>query len=346
MQKDLKNCILEELNALAAEFGQKTFVSKYIFTFIHQKNAETLEQITPLSKSFRAAMSEADWGISQLKTIQTFEDIDGTVKFVFETADGCRIESVRLLDDGRNTFCISTQVGCRMGCLFCATGKLKYQRNLTAAEIIDQVYQMHKVVGKANNLVYMGMGEPLDNYDAVMRSVALINHKDGQNIGIRHITISTCGLPEQILRLADEILCPRLAISLHASDDKTRKSIMKAANRCTVRQLIDTLIQYQELTKRRVTIEYCMIQNINDSPQQARQLAELLKPLKCNVNLIEFNPFEGCEFEPSSPAGIRHFAQILERNGIETVIRFKRGQSIRAACGQLGADWLDKDSQG
>lgn len=333
---------MEELNKLAVEFGQKAFVSKYLFTFIHQKTVGTLEQITPLSKPFRAALTKAGWEISTLKTIQTFEDADGTVKFVFETDDGCRIESVRLQDEDRNTFCISTQVGCRMGCLFCATGKLQYQRNLTAAEIVDQVYQMQKVVGKANNLVYMGMGEPLDNYDAVMRSVALINHKDGQNIGIRHITISTCGLPERIGRLAEETLCPRLAISLHAPDDKTRKSLMKAANRCTVRQLIDAVIQYQDFTKRRVTIEYCMIQQANDSPQQARQLAELLKPLNCNVNLIEFNPFEGCEFEPSTPAAVRHFAGILERHGIETIIRFKRGRSIRAACGQLGADWLAK----
>jgi 23S rRNA (adenine2503-C2)-methyltransferase len=341
MEKDLKNCIPEELNAIVAEFGQKPFVAKYLLTFIHQKNAASLDQITPLSKPFRAALTEAGYGISTLKTIQTFEDLDGTTKFVFETADGCRIETVRLRDEERNTFCISTQVGCRMGCLFCATGQLKYQRNLTAAEIVDQVYQMQTVVGKANNLVYMGMGEPLDNYDPVMRSVMLINHKDGQNIGIRHITISTCGLPERILNLADETLHPRLAVSLHAPDDKTRKSLMKAANRCTVRQLIDSVIQYQDIVKRRVTIEYCMIQQANDSPQQARQLAELLKPLKCNVNLIEFNPFEGCDFLPSTPAAIRHFAEILERHGVETVIRFKRGQSIRAACGQLGADWLE-----
>jgi 23S rRNA (adenine2503-C2)-methyltransferase len=343
MEKDLKNCIPEELAAIAAEFGQKPFVARYLFTFIHQKNAATLDQITPLSKPFRAALTDAGWGISTLKIIQTFEDPDGTVKFVFETADGCRIESVRLLDDERNTFCISTQVGCRMGCLFCATGQLKYQRNLTAAEIIDQVYQMQTVVGKANNLVYMGMGEPLDNYDPTMRSVMLINHKDGLNIGIRHITISTCGLPERIAMLAGETLHPRLAISLHAPDDKTRRNLMKAANRCTVRQLIDSVIQYQDAAKRRVTIEYCMIQSLNDAPQQARWLAELLRPLKCNVNLIEFNPFAGCDFLPSTPAAIRYFAGILERNGVETVIRFKRGQSIRAACGQLGADWLERE---
>ena len=342
MEKDLKNLTLPEVEHLTAEFKQKPFLARYIFTFIHQKNCAVLAQITPLSKSFRTSLQEAGYFISSLKTIQTFQDPDGTVKFVFELPDGCRIEAVRLLDDERNTFCISTQVGCRMGCLFCATGRLKYQRNLTAAEIASQVYEMQSICGKAQNLVYMGMGEPLDNYEHTMRSVELLNHADGQNIGIRRITLSTCGLPDKILQLADESLHPRLAVSLHGPDDATRNKVMKIAHKFSIKDLFTALREYQQKTKRRITFEYCMIRDINDSPQQARQLTKLLDGLKCNVNLIEFNPFAGCDFEPSIPAAIKHFAGILERAGIETVIRFKRGQSIHAACGQLGADWLSQ----
>ncbi len=340
MIKDLKSLTWNELEQVAAKYGQKSFVVQYLFTFIHQKNVSALEQITPLSKAFRAALAEAGYHISTLKLIERFEDPDGTMKFVFETSDGNRLEAVRLLDDQRNTLCISTQVGCRMGCLFCATGQLGYQRDLTCGEIADQVYQMQAKVGKVQNIVYMGMGEPLDNYDATMRSVELLNHPEGQNIGIRHITISTCGLPEGIARLADEPLQPRLAISLHGPDDLTRQSLLNISKKVPVQELMSVLRKYQDHTGRRITFEYCMIQNYNDSPQQARLLARLVKPLKCNVNLIEFNAFDGCDFVAASPAGIRQFAAILEREGIETVIRYKRGRSIRAACGQLGADWL------
>jgi 23S rRNA (adenine2503-C2)-methyltransferase len=341
MEKDLKNMTLPQLEQLTAEFKQKPFLARYIFTFIHQKVCTSLDQITTLSKAFRAELQKNEYFISSLKTIQKFEDPDGTVKFVFELPDGCRIEAVRLMDDERNTFCISTQVGCRMGCLFCATGQLKYQRNLSAAEIVDQVYQMEKVCGKAQNLVYMGMGEPFDNYEQTMNSVAIINHPDGRNIGIRHITLSTCGLPDKILQLAEEPLQPRLAVSLHGPDDATRNKIMRISHTYSIRELMAALREYQQMTKRRITFEYCMIRDVNDSPQQARQLAKLAQDLKCNVNLIEFNPFEGCDFAPATQSSIKHFAAILEREGVETVIRFKRGQSIRAACGQLGADWLN-----
>jgi 23S rRNA (adenine2503-C2)-methyltransferase len=340
MEKDLKNMILPEVEQLASKFKQKPFAARYLFNFIHQKACQTLDQITPLSKTFRAELQTAGYFISAIKTIQTFEDPDGTVKFVFEMPDGCRIEAVRLRDDERNTFCISTQVGCRMGCLFCATGQLKYQRNLSAAEIAGQVYQMEKVCGKAQNLVYMGMGEPLDNYEQTIKSVAIINHPEGRNIGIRHITLSTCGLPDKILRLAEEPLHPRLAVSLHGPDDATRSKIMRISQTHSIRELIAALQDYQQMTKRRITFEYCMIRDVNDAPQQARLLAKLAQNLKCNVNLIEFNPFEGGDFAPSTHAAIKHFAAILERENVETVIRFKRGQSIRAACGQLGADWL------
>jgi 23S rRNA (adenine2503-C2)-methyltransferase len=250
------------------------------------------------------------------------------------------IESVRLKDDDRNTLCISTQAGCRMGCKFCATGQLAFQRNLTTSEIVEQVYQAERVCGRIDNLVYMGMGEPLDNFDNVMRSVETLNDKNGRNIGIRHITISTCGLPEQIKQLALSSIQPRLAVSLHAPNDEIRSKLMRVGKTYRLDDILTSLKSYQSATDKRITIEYCMIDGVNDQIDHARSLVKLLRPLKVNVNLIELNTFPGCRYRPSSPEQIRQFAEILSNSGIETIIRFKRGRSIKAACGQLGATWL------
>jgi 23S rRNA (adenine2503-C2)-methyltransferase len=227
-----------------------------------------------------------------------------------------------------------------MGCKFCATGQLKFERNLTAAEIVDQVYKSELSCGRIDNVVYMGMGEPLDNFEATMRSVDILNHKDGRNIGIRHITVSTCGLPEAIRKLAASPVQPRLAMSLHAPDDTTRGKLMRIGSLYPLDEVISALKNYQHVTGKRVTIEYCMIDSVNDRLEQATGLITLLKGLKVNVNLIELNPFPGCRFGPSSAKQIRAFADILSNAGIETIIRFKRGRSIKAACGQLGATWL------
>lgn len=340
MEKNLKNLLLEELKNLLESMGQKPYLAGYIFTFIHQKYIQNTDAITPLSKLFRQQLQQSGFSISQIQPVEQFNDPDGTSKFVFELSDGCRIESVRLLDGDRSTFCISTQAGCRMGCLFCATGQLKFHRDLSAAEIIDQVYRMAQVFGRPDNIVYMGMGEPLDNYEATVRSLRILHDPNGQNIGVRHITISTCGLPQQILDIAQIELKPRLAISLHAANEITRKRIMKISNKHTIGDILDAVRRYQRMADRRVTFEYCMLDGINDSPSQASALASLVRDIQCNINLIEFNPFPGSEFRPTPQTKIRKFAAILEQAGIETVIRFKRGQSIKAACGQLGADWL------
>jgi 23S rRNA (adenine2503-C2)-methyltransferase len=190
----------------------------------------------------------------------------------------------------------------------------------------------------------MGMGEPLDNFDEVIKSVEILNDNRGAGIGIRHITVSTCGLPDAIERLADAAITPRLAVSLNAADDDVRTRLMKIAKKYPLKKLMAALRNYQKKNRRRITFEYCMIEGINDSDQQAKKLLNLLKGLMANVNLIEFNPFEGCRFVPSSPQRISGFASILQQGGLETVIRYKRGQKIRAACGQLGADWLGKES--
>ena len=342
MEKNLKSKTYTELIDLVVACGQKPFTAKYLFSFIHQKDAAHIDEVTPLSKAFRQKLADDGFGIAGIELLETHTDPDGTLKFVFGLPGGARIESVRLKDGERNTLCISTQAGCRMGCKFCATGQLKFQRNLTAAEIVDQVYQAEKTCGKINNVVYMGMGEPLDNYDAVMNSVAILNDPNGRNIGIRHITVSTCGLPPEIKRMASLPLQPRLAISLHGPNDLVRDKIMRINAKYPLADVIASLKIYQSVTSKRITIEYCMMDKINDKVEHAKELIRLLKPLKVNVNLIELNPFDGCEYRPSSAAQIQRFADVLENAGIETIIRFKRGRTIKAACGQLGATWLNK----
>ena len=340
MDKDLKNKSHSELLGIAVDHKQKPFCTQYLFTFIHQKDAVQIDDITPLSKLLRTQLTDEGYFISQINLSEQHDDPDGTVKFVFELNDGARIESVRLKDDERNTLCVSTQAGCRMGCKFCATGQLKFQRDLTAAEIVDQVYHAERICGRIDNLVYMGMGEPLDNFDNVMRSVKILNDKNGRNIGIRHITVSTCGLPEQIKQFALSLIQPRLAVSLHAPNDIIRSKLMRVGKTYRLDDIMTSLKSYQNATGKRITIEYCMIDGVNDQIDHARSLVKLLRPLKVNMNLIELNPFPGCRYAASSANQIRDFSQMLTEAGIETIIRFKRGRSIKAACGQLGATWL------
>ncbi len=338
MSSDLKDKTLNELEQIIAGLGQKKYLAKYIFQFIHAEDAEEISQITPLSKSLRAKLIENDYYISQLSVLNKLTDKDGTIKYVFGLAGGNRIETVLLLDGKRRTLCVSTQAGCKMGCVFCATGKLKFHRNLSAGEIVDQIYSVQKDAAKISNIVYMGMGEPLENYDAVVKSVQILNDPAGKNIGIRHITVSTCGLAPAIKKLAYEKLHPRLAISLNAPTDELRTSLMPINKKYPIAKLLDAVRTYQFKVKERVTFEYIMIKGINDSLLHAGQLVKLLRAVKCNVNLIEYNPHPGCKYKGSGVEKISRFAQVIEEAGIENTIRLKKGSSICAACGQLGAN--------
>jgi 23S rRNA (adenine2503-C2)-methyltransferase len=344
VDKDLKNKTLNELEDIVENFGQKKYLAKYIFTFIHCGDTADISDISPLSKVFRAELLGQGYYISGLNTVQTFTDPDGTIKYLFELGDGERVETVLLFDDNRKTLCVSTQAGCSMNCAFCATAKLKFQRNLTTAEIVDQVNIIQKDRGKINNVVYMGMGEPLQNYDAVLKSVRILNHPEGKNIGIRHLTISTCGDAEGIRKLADEDIRPRLAISLNAPADTLRSKIMAINKKYPIAALFAAVKYYQLTTGERVTFEYVLIKGLNDSRVHAQMLAKLVRGVKCNVNLIEYNPHSHCLFAASSRDTIKQFTQILDDGGIETTIRFKRGRKIRAACGQLGADLIRSDA--
>jgi len=346
MSKDLKDKTLDELEQLVVELGQKKYLAGYIFHFIHVDGEAEISQITPLSKAFRAQLVEQGYHISRLSVLKKLTDKDGTAKYVFSVGNDDRIETVLLPDEARRTLCVSTQVGCAMGCRFCATARIPLQRNLTAAEIVDQVNVVQSDAGRISNVVYMGMGEPLANYAAVIRSLGILNHPKGKNIGIRHITVSTSGVAPAIKKLAGEEICPRLAISLNAPTDALRTKLMPIGAKYPLADLMAAVRFYQSRTRQRVTFEYVMIKDVNDSTVQARMLAKLLDGLACNVNLIEHNPYPGCEFAGSDSTRIRRFALVLEAAGMETTVRFRMGRGIQAACGQLGASWLDGSETG
>jgi 23S rRNA (adenine2503-C2)-methyltransferase len=340
MSSDLKDKTLGELEQIVESLGGRKYLAGYIFNFIHAKDAEQITEITPISKALREQLTEQGLFISRLSVLDKLTDKDRTAKYVFALGDGELIESVLMLDGRRKTVCVSTQVGCVMDCAFCATAKLKFRRNLTAGEIVDQVNTVQKDAGRISNVVYMGMGEPLANYDAVIKSLRILNHPKGKNIGIRHITVSTCGLPPVIRRLASEDVHPRLAVSLNAPTDDLRMRLMPINAKYPIAELLKAVRFYQDRTRQRVTFEYVLIKDLNDSPDHAKMLIKLLAGFSCNVNLIEHNPFSTCKYAASSSARIREFAAILENAGIETTARYKMGRNIKAACGQLGADRL------
>jgi 23S rRNA (adenine2503-C2)-methyltransferase len=356
MNRDLKDKTLEELEKAVVGLGQKKYLAGYLFKFIHTQNGREIAALSTLSKAFRTQLMERGYFISQLKIIDVLTDPDGSAKYLFELADGERIEAVLLPEEERRTLCVSTQVGCPMGCAFCATGRIQFRRNLTAGEIVDQVNTVCSVPVRASeetphgvttnritNIVYMGMGEPLLNYDAVLKSIRILNHSAGKNIGIRHITISTSGIVPGIRQLADEEIRPRLAISLNAPTDALRSRLMPVANKYPLAELLQAVRFYQETTGQRVTFEYVLIDKVNDSVTHARMLVKLLRGLMYNVNLIEHNPFSGCEFTGSSRERIQRFASVLKEAGVETTIRFRMGRRIKAACGQLQAGYRPRE---
>ena len=343
MDKDLKEKTTAEIESIIAGLrqcriglGQRKYLAGYIFGFIHGKGISEIAQITPLSKALREQLTNEGYYISQLNVINKLTDPDGTAKYLFGLSDGNRIETVLLSDDERKTLCVSTQVGCAMNCAFCATAKVKLRRNLTAAEIVDQVNTVQKEQGRIGNVVYMGMGEPLLNYNAVVKSVRILNEPAGKNIGIRHITISTCGIVPAIKKLAEEDIHPRLAISLNAPTDALRMKLMPVGAKYPIADLIEAAKFYWLKAKQRVTFEYVLIKGTNDTVLHAQMLAKLLRHIRCRVNLIEFNPHPGCEFVASGKERIGRFMEVLEQAGVKTTVRFKMGQSIKAACGQLG----------
>ena len=280
-------------------------------------------------------------GIPEVAAVNT-SNIDGTQKFLFKYMDGNIIESVVMKYKHGNTICVSTQVGCRMGCSFCASTIGGIVRNLTAGEIIGQVLAAQREIGeRISNVVLMGSGEPLDNFENVMKFINLINSDVSLNIGQRHITLSTCGIVPRIRELADLNLQITLAISLHAPNNDLRKSMMPIANKYSVEELIQVCREYYNKTNRRITFEYALVREVNDTPKQAEELCKILKGLPCHVNLIPVNEIKEKDFKKARLEDINIFKSILTKCGIETTIRREMGADINAACGQLRRQYID-----
>ena len=332
---DIKSKTIEELKELLTGWGEKPFRAGQIFGWLHEKRVSSWEEMTNLSKSLREKIAEeCEW--TAIKEIDRLESSDGTKKFLFELSDGQAIESVLMKYHHGNSVCISSQAGCRMGCKFCASTLGGLIRNLKASEMLEQIYEIERITGETvSNVVVMGTGEPMDNYDNFVRFVRILSAKEGKNISVRNITVSTCGIVEGILRLAEENLPLTLALSLHALNDEIRKQLMPVAYKYKLEEVLKACDTYYEKTSRRITYEYSLVAGINDSAACANELAKQLRGKNCHVNLIPVNPIKERDFKKSRDAAIQNFKNILEKNRINVTIRREMGSDINAACGQL-----------
>ncbi len=339
---DIKTLYPEELKELMSRLEDKAFRGDQIFAWLHKKRVESYEQMTNLSKKLRQRLEE-DYPLTRLQRIDMQESkIDGTRKYLFALEDGNVIESVWMQYHHGNSVCISSQVGCRMGCKFCASTIGGRIRSLRASEMLEQIYEMQRLTGqRVSNVVVMGTGEPLDNYDQLIRFLRLVSSPAGLDISQRNITISTCGLVPEMYRLAEEGLSVTLALSLHAPNDEKRKKLMPIANQYSIREVLDACRNYFNKTGRRITFEYALVGGENDSQQDAKELARLLKGLNCHVNLIPVNPIKERNFRRGNKKEIVNFQNKLENYGINVTIRREMGTDIDGACGQLRKSYLD-----
>ncbi|WP_291236473.1 23S rRNA (adenine(2503)-C(2))-methyltransferase RlmN [Frisingicoccus sp.] len=336
-KKDIRSMTPEELEAFVVnDLKDKKFRARQIYDWMHVKCVQNFDEMTNLSKVLRQKLSENATLCPVEKADCLISQIDGTRKYLFRMEDGSIIESVLMKYKHGNSVCISSQVGCRMGCRFCASTLLGLERNLNTSEMLGQIYAIQRDTGeRVSNVVIMGTGEPLDNYDAVVRFIRMISDEKGLNISQRNITLSTCGIVPKIYQLADEHLQITLAISLHASDNEKRKSMMPIANKYDMDTLLEACRYYYETNGRRLTFEYSLARGVNDSPEDARALAKLLKGFMWHVNLIPINPVEERSYVQSDRKSIVNFKNSLEKYGGNVTIRREMGRDIQAACGQL-----------
>jgi 23S rRNA (adenine2503-C2)-methyltransferase len=335
MMKNIKSMLPEEIRDEFREMGQPAFRGEQIFKWLHS-GVTSFDEMTNLPKSLRERLSEEYYITVPKISRKQVSKIDGTIKYLWELRDGNCVESVLMHYEHGNTICISSQVGCRMGCAFCASTIGGLVRSLEPSELIDQVLFAELDSGtKISNIVLMGIGEPLDNFDNVMRFLKLVNHPLGLGIGMRHISLSTCGLTEKVDKLGDYNIQLTLSVSLHGPDDETRSKIMPVNRGTGVDKLLETCRDYFKKTKRRISFEYAMIDGVNDTPYHARLLADKLRGTGSLVNLIPLNNVEESPLKPSKPESIRRFIEILEKNNINVTVRRKLGSDIDASCGQL-----------
>ncbi|MGI2335246.1 MAG: 23S rRNA (adenine(2503)-C(2))-methyltransferase RlmN [Dehalogenimonas sp.] len=327
------------LRAIAVELGEASFRGNQLVEWLYHRGAREFGVMSNLPESFRHKLTE-QYTIGRLAVVTTQQSTDGTVKLLLEMPDSARIETVGLPYSERYSCCVSTQAGCPIGCAFCATGRSGFQRNLSAGEIVDQMLSINESVTNAStaqshpvdHVTFMGMGEPLLNYDATVKALGLFSQEMG--ISARRLTVSTIGHVPGIKRLAREGIPVTLAVSLHAADDNLRQQLIPGL-RFSLAEIIAAGREYVTVTGRRITVEYCLLDDVNDRPDDALKLALILKGLNCHVNLIPFNPAEGVLFKPSPPVKVKTFQLALEKQGITVTARLRRGADIDAACGQL-----------
>lgn len=337
MTTDLAGLELTELEDFVQSLGHKKFHARQIYHWIWKRGVSDFAGMTNLSRELRAALAERAT-VSLPEVVQHQVSEDGTQKFVLRLADGRQIESVFIPDTPKQTFCISTQVGCAMGCAFCLTGKMGLIRHLSAAEIGAQVRLLARslhLLDKPFNIVLMGMGEPLQNYDNTMKALRMLNDKEGFDMHPKRVTLSTVGLVPQMDRLAKEELMPNLAVSLHAATEEQRAAIVPPSKKYTLRDVIDACKRFPLSKRRRIMFEYVMLAGVNDSDEDARRLVKVLSGVKAKVNLLPLNAAPGIPFERPSDERINAFAKILVGKGLMVSVRKSRGRDIRAACGQL-----------
>lgn len=337
-----------QLEEWLKENGEKPFRAAQIFDWLYNKRVKTFEEMSNLSKGLREKLT-ANFALSTLSTIIKQESKDGTIKFLFQLQDGYSIETVLMRHEYGNSVCVTTQVGCRIGCTFCASTLGGLKRHLLAGEIVEQVVKVQQTLDelgeRVSHIVIMGIGEPFDNYDAMMNFLKVINHEKGLNIGARHITVSTSGIVPKIYQFADEQLQINFAVSLHAPNQEARQKLMPIARAYKLEELMEAVRYYTKKTGRRVSFEYGLMAGENDSVEIAEELSALIKGIKCHVNLIPVNYVPERDYVRTSRSQIFAFEKTLKKNGINVTIRREQGSDIAAACGQLRAQERSEETR-
>ncbi|MBS7061791.1 MAG: 23S rRNA (adenine(2503)-C(2))-methyltransferase RlmN [Eubacterium sp.] len=339
---DIKSLNYDELADYIVSIGEKKFRAAQLYSWMHEKLACSYDEMTNISDKLKKVLKENTL-YTCLEPVRVQESqIDGTKKYLFRLYDGNLIESVFMRYHHGNSVCISSQVGCKMGCRFCASTLNGCVRNLEPSEMLDQIYRIQSLTGeRVSNIVIMGSGEPMDNYDNVVKFLGLINSEKGLNISQRNITVSTCGLVPRIKQLAELKLQITLAISLHAPNDELRKTMMPIAYTYSIEQIMDACRYYLLQTARRISFEYSLVKGVNDSPECAKQLIKLVHGMNCHINLIPVNPIKERDYEQSEKNSIHNFKEILEKAGVNVTIRREMGRDIDGACGQLRQNHIE-----
>ena len=339
---DIKSMTIDELKDLMTQIGDKPFRAKQIYSWLHEHLVTSYEEMTNLPKALKEKLR--DYPITALEMVDVqISKIDGTRKYLFRLHDGNVIESVLMRYKHGNSVCISSQVGCRMGCRFCASTIGGLTRNLQASEMLDQIYRIQSLTGeRVSNVVVMGTGEPLDNYDNLLRFIHILTEEGGVHISQRNLTVSTCGLVPKMKELAEEKFQITLALSLHAPNDEKRQELMPIAKKYSMDEVLGACREYFDKTGRRLTFEYSLVAGVNDSEENARELAGKIRGINCHVNLIPVNPIKERSFQRSTREAVENFKIKLEKYGINVTIRREMGSDIDGACGQLRKSYIDK----